>query len=277
MTIFFIKFFLTVFGVIALSEIAKRVHPAAAGILMGLPLNAAISSFFFHYEQGFVFLMETIPWGIAGLSSTTVFALAYLWMGRLCRNLPRAAQICLTGLFSLCCWGGFGLFLRRVPMNLPAAVCIFVLVTAGNLKILKFFPYQGDKTSNTASSFRIMLFRAAVAGVSISLVTGFANIIGAAWSGIAGNFPAFMFPLLIVLHFEDGWKAYPGIIHAFSRSITNLLLFYLGLRVLLPVLGIYVSYLILYPASALYLWQLDRLRRRRANTVLPRGIGAEIE
>jgi hypothetical protein len=260
MTIFFIKFFLTVFCVLALSEIAKRIHPAVAGILMGLPLNAAISSYFFHYEQGFAFLMQTIPWGIAGLCSTTVFALAYLWTGNLCRNLPRGVQICVTPLASILAWGIFGLLLYQLPMNLPAAVCIFILVTAGNLRILKFFPYQGDKTSSTAFSFRVMLVRAAVAGASISLVTGFANVIGVEWSGLAGTFPAFMFPLMIVLHFEDGWRAYPGVIHAYAYSITNLLLFYLGVYVLLPRLGINISYIILYLVSVLYLWQLGRLR-----------------
>ncbi|MDR1627006.1 MAG: hypothetical protein LBT33_10760 [Spirochaetia bacterium] len=264
MAIFFIKFFLTIFCVIALSEVAKRIHPAVAGILMGLPLNAAISSYFFHYEQGFDFLMKTIPWGIAGLSSTMVFALAYLWAGRLCRALPRGVQICVAALAALLSWGAFGLVLQQIPMNLPVAVCVFILATAGNLKALKRFPYQGDKTSNAASSVRIMLFRAAVAGASISLVTGFANIIGVAWSGIAGTFPAFMFPLMIVLHFEDGGKAYPGVIHAYSYSVTNLLLFYLGMYVLLPPLGIHIAYIILYVASALYLWRLGRFRARLA-------------
>jgi hypothetical protein len=69
-----------------------------------------------------------------------------------------------------------------------------------------------------------------------------------------------MFPLMIVLHFEDGSQAYPGIIHAYAYSITNLILFYLGMYFLLPRAGINIAYLILYPVSGLYLWQLSRFR-----------------
>jgi hypothetical protein len=263
MTIFFIKFFITVFCVIILSEVAKRINPSAAGILMGLPLGSAISSYFFTFEQGVGFMLETIPWGIAGLSSTVVFSLAYLCAGKFFANLSRVPQIALTAAFAVLAWSGFAAFLHLMPLNLPAAVAIFGFVVFMNAKILKRFKNRGQKSSDPASSLSVILFRAFIAGTSISLVTGFAAVIGSAWAGLVGAFPVMMFPLMIVLHFEDGERAYPGVVHAYAFSITNLLGFYLGLFFLLPWMGINMAYLILYPLSALYLWRINAFRARR--------------
>jgi uncharacterized membrane protein (GlpM family) len=262
MTIFLIKFFITVLCVIILSEIAKRIHPNVAGILMGLPLGSAISSYFFAYEHGVDFTMQTVPWGIAGLASTVVFSLAYLWMGRLSAKTHRLAQVSLTGAVSLLAWGGFALLLHQIPVNLPVALLILAVVIFLNLRILKSFGTSGGKTSEKASSLGVILFRALVAGTSISLVTGFARVIGSSWSGLVSAFPVMMFPLMIVLQFEDGQQAYPGVIHSYAYSITNLIMFYLGIYFLLPRVGINVTYLILYPVSGLYLWRLGRFRSR---------------
>jgi hypothetical protein len=264
MTAFFIKFFITVFCVIILSEIAKRINPDVAGIIMGLPLGAGISSFFFVYDEGVPFMMETVAWSIAGLSSTMIFAFSYLFAGHLGGNLRRIPQVCLTGICSVFVWGVFAFFLRQAAINLPVALGIFIIVFAGNLRVLRRFPFRGGRVSEKASSFKMILFRALVAGTTISLITGFARIIGPSWAGLAGAFPVMMFPLLLVLQFEDGQAAYPGVIHAFSYSITCLLLFYIGLYVLLPRAGLYPSYFILYPLLGLYLWRLGRFRSRRS-------------
>ncbi|MDR0576039.1 MAG: hypothetical protein LBI87_00495 [Candidatus Accumulibacter sp.] len=247
-----------VFCVIGISEVAKRIHPKVAGVLMGLPFGAGISAYFFAYEQGADFAMETVPWSITGLVSTLIFALAYLWAGQRYRALPRVPGVAVASTVSVAAWGVSTFLLRQVPMNLFGAACLFAFSVAGNLRLLKKFPSQGSKTSDKASSLDAILFRALAAGVTISVITGFAGMMGPSWSGLLGPFPVLMLPLLLVLHFEDGEKVYPGVVHAYARSVTNLFLFYLGLYVLLPRVGLNATFLVLYPLSGLYLWALGR-------------------
>jgi hypothetical protein len=265
MTIFFIKFFITVFAVILIAEVAKRINPNIAGILMGLPLGAAISVYFFDYEQGTDFVLAAIPWGIAGLSSTVVFALAYLCAGRLCAHWRPAAQIAASSAASLLAWAVFVILLHFVRMSLAVAVAIFAAAIILNMLILRKIRRPHGKASDTASSLGVILLRAAAAGTTISLVTGFARLMGSSWSGIISAFPVMMFPLMIVLHYEDGDKAYPGIVYSYAYSIPNLLVFYLCLYFLLPRIGINISYIILYCLSACILWLLNKLRLRTEN------------
>jgi uncharacterized membrane protein (GlpM family) len=260
MTIFFIKFFVTVFAVILIAEVAKRINPNIAGILMGLPLGAAISVYFFDYEQGTDFVLAAIPWGIAGLSSTVVFALAYLCAGRLCAGWRPAAQIAASGAASLLAWAVSAVLLRFVRMSLAVATAIFAAAIILNILILRKIRRPTGKTSDKASSLKVILLRAAAAGITISLVTGFAQLIGSSWSGIVSAFPVMMLPLMIVLHYEDGHRSYPGIVYSYAYSIPNLLVFYLCLYFFLPRIGINISYIILYSISALILWLLNKLR-----------------
>ena len=260
MTIFFVKFFITVFAVVILAELAKRVHPNVTGILMGLPLGAAISTYFFAYELGTDFALAAIPWGIAGLSSTVVFALAYLCTGRACAARGPAVRIIASCVVSLFAWAVFASLLRLVSMSITSATLIFAVVIAANLIILRKLRRPIEKPQNKASSLRTILVRAFAAGTSISLVTGFAEIIGSSWSGILGAFPVMMFPLMMVLQYEDGEKTYPGIIYSYAYSIPNLIVFYLSLYFLLPRLGLNISYIILYALSAVLLLLLNKLR-----------------
>jgi hypothetical protein len=260
MTIFLIKFFITVFAVIIISEVAKRINPNIAGILMGLPLGAAISVYFFDYEQGTDFVLAALPWGIAGLSSTLVFALAYLCMGRLCARRGLVTQIAASVAASLAAWAVFAVLLHFVPMGLAAAIAIFAASIILNILILRKIQRPAEKATDKASSPGIILLRAGTAGITISLVTGFAKLIGSSWSGIISAFPVMMFPLMIVLHYEDGDKTYPGIVYSYAYSIPNLLVFYLCLYFLLPRIGRNISYIILYILSALILWMLNKVR-----------------
>jgi hypothetical protein len=260
MTIFFIKFFITVFCVVALAEVANRVNPNIAGILMGLPLGAAISAYFFTIEQGLVFVLDTIPWGIAGLSSTMVFALAYLCAGRACARLSPVFQIVVSSAASLAAWAVFAFLLHFVHITLFRAACIFASAIVLNLFVLSRLKRPVDKLPDKASSLGIILLRASAAGTSISLVTGFARLIGPSWSGILSAFPVMMFPLMVVLHFENGERSYPGIIYSYAYSIPNLLVFYVSLYFLLPRIGLNFSYILLYAFSVFFLWFLNKVR-----------------
>jgi hypothetical protein len=74
------KLIISVMAVVALAEISGRTGPAWGGILSGLPLGTGITVYFISREQGVAFMIQGIPWGIAGLAASLVFCAAYLWV-----------------------------------------------------------------------------------------------------------------------------------------------------------------------------------------------------
>ena len=106
----------------------------------------------------------------------------------------------------------------------------------------------------------VVIFRAVVGGLTVATVTSLAGVVGAGWSGIMSAFPAMLFPILLVLHFEEGDRLYPGVIEGFGYGIGNLVIFYVLLSFLLPRLGLNLSFVILYAVSVLVLLAIARLR-----------------
>lgn len=260
MLLFVLKFAITLFVVIGLSEIAKRINPNFAGILLGLPLGAGISGYFFTYEQGVPFMLAAIPWAVAGLSSSILFSLAYVMAGKLVRPTNRVLAVAAASVLSAAAFLLFSLGLRHLEITLPTSFLLSASVIVLNMIIFSRLEIKKGGVASRPMGIGVLLFRAVTAGLTITVITGTAGIIGPGWSGILSAFPVMLFPLLLVLHYEEDDRLYPGVVHGYAYSVTNLLLFYILLHLLLPRLGLNLTYVVVYIVSALYLWQLNRLR-----------------
>ncbi len=257
---FFVKILITLVLVILLTEISRKVRPAVGGILMGLPLGAGLSTYFLAYEQGIPFLLQAIPWGILGLSSSLVFSLSYYLVDRFFPHPIRIISAFRSSSGAIFMYGVVSLVLRLLPLRLGVAL----LVTSGmiflNLGLVRWLVPPSIKPPKTGTSLRLILLRGLITAFTIATITGIARIIGPAWSGILSAFPVILFQVLVFLHVEEGPKVYPGIITGFAYSVMNLLLFYLFLALLLPVIGLNLTYLIVYLFSMVFLYLLNRLR-----------------
>lgn len=256
------KFLITLLIVVGLSEVAKRVSATAAGILIGLPLGAGISVYFFTMEQGVAFTLGTVPWGIAGLSASIVFSLAYVLAGRAFRIANRALSVAVSTIAAVAVYVLFSKLLRLFTFDLAGATILTAAFIAGNILVIRSLRIPRASGGSKPLSLGIILFRAVTAGLTITVVTGLAGVIGPGWSGILSAFPAMLFPLLLVLHYEEGDRLYPGVVEGFAYSIFNLVIFYLLLHASLPRLGLNLSFVVLYAASAIVLWGIARIRSR---------------
>ncbi len=275
MTEFLIKLAVTIFIVLALAEVSRRVSPGLAGILSGLPLGAGLTMYFVAREQGSAFALAAVPWGILGLSSSIVFSLAYLLVGRVLpadarRGRLPAVLACTAA--SLAAFFVTAALFRRLAVTLAASLAITLAVGAANMIVLRRLGIADSGGAGKPSGYRSLLLRAVVAGAIVCAITGAARAVGSAWTGLFSGFPAMLMPLYIVLHYEDGDRLYPGIIHGFAWSVSNLVLFYLSILLFVPRLGLGLSFVAIYALSGLYLWALNGLRRRvTQGTRLGRG------
>ena len=226
MSLFLVKFLITVFVVVGLSEAAKRINPNFAGILLGLPLGAGITAYFFTLEQGVPFMLGAVPWAIAGLSASLMFTLAYVLAGRYFPPANRIAAMGASTLGAVILFLAFSFFLRRLEMDILKSLLLTGTVIVLNIIALSRLGIGRGAGSVRPATLGVLLFRAFTAGLTITIITGLAEIVGPGWSGILSAFPVMSFPLLLVLHYEDGNKLYPGVAYGFAFSVTNLVLFY---------------------------------------------------
>jgi hypothetical protein len=249
--------------VVALAEISGRVGPALGGILSGLPLGTGIMVYFISREQGTAFMIQGIPWGIAGLSASLVFCTAYLWtalkIGR------RFLSVLMASIAGFLLFLAVGILIINLKLNLPLSLVCFLAVFSGNMIFVRKLAKPRTGIDKTKSSFSRMIIRGMAAGIIILLTTGFAAVFGPKWSGIFSAFPATLYPLLIILHIESGNKIFPLVIREFSFSISTLAVFFMLCFILLPAFGLNRGFLIVYGSCLFYLFMITKLRQKISN------------
>ena len=258
MTLILIKALVSVCAVTGIVFIAER-NPRIGGLLTGLPLGAGIVLFFYAFEQGPHFVVDSIPYGIAGLSATLAFAAGFFLGGRLFPHHrllhPTAAAACGLAAFFL-----MGFFISRLRIDLPTAI---VLVVAGMLLSLLLFTTVAAKKVVTREKFTfpVLIFRLLFVTTAILVITGSASFFGQKWAGVMASFPSTLCPVLIVLAYSHSDKVYPNYLRHFSYGITTLVVYYIQVLILYPRVGIYSGTACAYLTCLLYLYLLSKLAK----------------
>ncbi len=254
------KILVSIVIVLLLAEITKRVNPLLGGILAGLPLGAGLSVYFVSASAGIEFVTKGIPWAIAGVASSILFCLGYLMTGKSERFKSNLLNTLVSSLSGICSFFIFALIIRQLQLNIWTACAIFIFIYLINIFAVNKIPgIKKGGTSSKASSFAILLLRGAVVGIIITIITGIATLVGARWTGILSSFPSTLFPLLLVLQYEEGNKLYPGVIYGFSYSAITLVIFYISCLLLLPRLGLNLGFIAIYAISFLFIYFFNRL------------------
>jgi hypothetical protein len=252
MNLLLLKIIIPILVVIGLAEISRRINPLLGGILNGLPLGTGLTVYFIALEKGPAYILPGIPWGIAALSGSLLFCFVYYYISQILKTLPRPAVILISALSGVGAFTGLGFILKQLQFDLLGASFIFMFFYIMNLVIIKklrIVVLQQPKNS----SFPQIVFRAVLVGCIIVVLTTLGVLSGSEWAGIVSSFPATLFALLAVLHYEEEKSIYVSVIYGFSFSIFVLFVFYLLCAVLLPVLDLNISFLIIYGISVLYI------------------------
>lgn len=258
-----IKILISIILVVLLAEISKRVNPTLGGTLSGLPLGIGLSAYFIIYSEGVPFFIKSIPWGIAGLSSSILFSCFYLLGGKLLQKYNNIISILLSIICGLAAFLFSGYWLQRIDLSLPLAVVIFVTVFILNIVFVKKIKTEviGREKKKKPTSIISLLIRGVVVGLIIIIITGTASLVGIKWAGIFNSFPSTLFSLLLVLHFEEGNNLYPSVIYGFSYSVSALMVFYILCFYILPMLGLNLGYAVIYAGSLLYLLAFNKISK----------------
>lgn len=256
-----IKIAVTVTMVLALSLIAERVSPRAAGLLSGYPLGAAIALFFIGLEISPEFAAESAVYTLAGLAASQAFVYGYYVASRRAvgRGLLASTAAGLAGYFAAA-W-----LLRLVPFSRGLAV----LAAVGSMVVFVRC-FRGIRDVAIARSVRltpaILLLRAAFAAGIIIAITAAAQAVGPAWAGLFSAFPTALLPLMLIVHMTYDKAHVHTIIKHFPLGIGSLITYGLSVSYLYPACGVGWGTLAAFGLATVYLLVYGAVvaRRRRS-------------
>lgn len=98
-----------------------------------------------------------------------------------------------------------------------------------------------------------LMFRATLATLSILIITGIADSIGATYAGVFAVFPISFFPLMLILHISYGSDILASSIKYYPDGLGALLVYTCAVHLLYPMLGSNWGTLLALLSSCLYL------------------------
>ncbi len=260
--IILLKFFISAILVIILAEISKKINPILSGIISGLPLGTALSFYFIAKDFGLSYILNGIPWAVAGLIASIIFCFLYYLAGTTIKIKNRVIHIIITSWISIVGFMISGIIIYKMNLNTIIAIFLFTLFFLLNIFILKKLHIHQKKEFKNSLNWKTILFRGILVGLIILSINLLAGILGKKWAGILTAFPSTLFPLLLVLHFEEKNILYPSIIYGFSFGIVNLAIFYISCLFILPKLGLNWGFLIVYIIAIVVLFGINLLKNR---------------
>ncbi|MBP7901406.1 MAG: hypothetical protein KA015_01180 [Spirochaetes bacterium] len=260
MLIFIIKILVSIAIVLLLAEISKRINPTLGGIISGLPLGTALSVYFISYQMGETYLIDVIPWGICGLISSILLCFIYLILDFCLKINNKYFSIIVSSIFSFAVFLISGYFFYAVKLNIRLSLLIFSVFFILNIVALnRIVKVKHEKKKDKTTLFNNFI-RALIVSLIIISITGLAKHIGNKWSVILSSFPSTLFPLILILHYEDRNNLYHLVIKGFSLGVSTLVLFYLCCFILIPEYGLNTGFAITYLISIVYLYLVNKGR-----------------
>jgi hypothetical protein len=234
MSLFLIaKIGVTIGMVLALSLVAERVSPRAAGFLSGYPLGAAIALFFIGLEISPEFAARSAVYTLAGLAASQVFVYGYyIASTRFSRRTILASSAAALAGYFAAAW-----LLHWIPFSMAGAV----LTAAASMGLFTFL-FRRVPNAAIPRSVRltpaVLLLRASLAAAIIVAVTAAAKAVGPAWAGLFSAFPTALFPLMLIVHMTYDKGQVHTIIKNFPPGLGSLIAYGGSVSCLYPAWGV---------------------------------------
>ncbi len=240
-----------------ISLAGKRFGPSFAGWLAGLPVVVGPILFLLSLEQGTTFAAAAAVSTLASVSTVIAFGVAYAWAARLSADKYGWIIATISGLSG---WFVMAFFVSSIPFTLGSAALVALL----SLFIAPFlYPPQPAITAPSPLPVTELLARMAAGVVLTLVVTGAAQTLGPAWSGIAALAPLLSPILAIFIHRRSGSAHAIALFRGLVRGVYSLATFCFVLAWLLVALGVAQAF-VLAVAAALFVQAATFLMRRRA-------------
>lgn len=247
--------------VVALSLIAERLGPRAAGLLTGLPLGAGMVVIFTGVEQGGAFAAEAAGHMVPGFVTTVVFVYFYavvalrggkggvpaVFLPLLCAHAGYAIAAWLVAQIVWPMW-------LAIPMVIAALYFSTVLMRAiPNKAIVNRVRFGGG----------VMAFRAGMATIVILIITGIAGNVGPQWTGILTAYPLTLLPVILVLHITYAGGEIAAMLKHVPNGLGGVISFCLAVHFIVPIVGMLVGVGVAFGVAFLVLFGLSKLGRKK--------------
>jgi len=237
--------------VVALSLIAERVGPRAAGLLTGLPLGGGMVIIFTGTEQGTVFAAEAAAHMVPGFLTTLTFIYLYgvvsahqgqggikaIILPTVVANIGYAIVAWLVSIVSL-----------GVIISIPIVIA-GMIVTSRAMRSLPNTPIM----ARVRFGWRVLMFRAGMATSTILLITAIAGNIGPQWTGILTAYPMTLLPLILVIHITYSGHEIAAVLKHVPMGLGGVISFCVSATYSLPALGLGWGTTVAYLVAFTYL------------------------
>ena len=258
--LFIAKILVSIGAVVGLSLVAEHVSPRIAGILSGYPLGSAIALFFIGVEQSPEFAAEAAIHTLAGFTASLVLAWAY-YAGavRLKKgHLVAGAVAALLGFLAA------SALLKQLSLGLLGGTLVTVAAIVFFVKI--FSQIENLPIKQRAKFTRgVLVFRAAMAALTIWLITASAAWLGPVWAGLLSAFPITFFPLMLIIHLTYGKSLVFTVIKNYPLGLGALICYVITVSQTYTSLGLMWGTLMAFGVATLYLIALSLFLNREKN------------
>jgi hypothetical protein len=260
------KILITFLSVVLLVRVAEKMSPRHAGLLAGFPLGTGIALYFFGWQQGADFAATSAVFTLSGLTSAVCLAWGYWRVIHWRSGLGWVPVAIAAGLL---CFFTSSWLLQQLPPHRGVGLLVVVLA------ILLFRTLFGviHDTAPTRHDPHIhaawfhqplvkLVFRAAMATLTILLITGLADVLGPQRAGLLAAFPVSFFPLLLILHLGQGANVVARTIRSYPDGLGALVVYALCVSYSYPLLGLHWGTVVSLLAATLYLVVYGAIRQR---------------
>ncbi len=259
--LFLLKALTSIGIVVALSLIAERLGPRAAGLLTGLPLGAGMVVIFTGIEQGADFAAAAAGHMVPGFITTLVFIYAYA----LIAERRGAGGVLATAFPLLGAHIGYGVTAWAVgqtvwPMEVAVPVVVLALFIAQ--RFMRAIP---DKPISNRVRFGwgVLAFRAGMATSVILLITGIAAAVGPQWTGILTAYPITLLPVILVLHITYAGGEVASVLKHVPAGLGSVISFCFTVHYSVPVWGLAAGITAGYGVAFAFLLLISKVSRRK--------------
>ena len=249
-----LKLFLVPGLVAAVTLAVRRWGPAAGGWLAGLPVVAGPVLVFYALEQGRAFAARAAHGTLTGLLATTVFVVTYATVSQRARW-----QVCVVAGWTA--FAGAVIVLNVLQLSLGVSLVCVIASTIAGRGVLPRLPPE-TRAPIAGYSRTDLPVRLLATATLVILLTGLADQLGSALSGLLNAFPVLTTIIAAFTHAQRGRAPMVAFLDGYLQSVVGFALFCLVMAVALTPLGLTRALLaaltIQLSSHGLLLWRLSR-------------------
>ena len=255
---FLIKIITTVSIVFFLSWVAEKIDTKFAGIISGMPLGALLVFSFLGAELGPQFISESAVYAIPGITGTLVFSILYYYAS----SPDWRFSPLFSALFGIAGYILIAFALSLLSFNLLGGFILALIGLTGASILLKHIVNHNIKKP-IQLTIKQIIFRVILSSCVVIIITEAGYFIGPRWSGLLVGFPITFLPFLIIIHTSYSSQYAHTLIKNLPNGLGSLLSFLVFISIFSTSIGVFLSILISFTLSLLYVATFSYLVENR--------------